>query len=50
MRELAFPGNWRIDGAFNHERLTEFSFESLVKDAGEKVFLILGSQGEVPVT
>lgn len=29
-----------IDGAFNHERLIEF-FESLVKDAGCKVFLIL---------
>lgn len=29
-----------IDGAFNHERLIEF-FESLVKDAGRKVFLIL---------
>lgn len=29
-----------IDGAFNHERLIEF-FESLVRDAGRKVFLIL---------
>lgn len=29
-----------IDGAFNHERLIEF-FESLIKDAGCKVFLIL---------
>jgi transposase len=29
-----------IDGAFNHERLIEF-FESLIKDADRKVFLIL---------
>jgi transposase len=29
-----------IDGAFNHEKLIEF-FESLIKDAGRKVFLIL---------
>lgn len=29
-----------IDGAFNHERLIEF-FESLIKDAGCKVFLSL---------
>lgn len=29
-----------IDGAFNHERLIEF-FESLIKDAGRKIFLIL---------
>jgi transposase len=29
-----------IDGAFNHERLIEF-FESLIKDAGKKIFLIL---------
>ena len=29
-----------IDGVFNHERLIEF-FESLVRDAGRKVFLIL---------
>ena len=29
-----------IDGAFNHERLIEF-FESLVKDTGKKIFLIL---------
>ncbi|MBK9220083.1 MAG: IS630 family transposase [Uliginosibacterium sp.] len=33
-----------IDGAFNHERLIEF-FESLVKDAGKKIFLILDNLG-----
>ena len=33
-----------IDGAFNHERLIEF-FESLIKDAGKKVFLILDNLG-----
>ncbi len=33
-----------IDGAFNHERLIEF-FESLVKDTGKKVFLILDNLG-----
>jgi transposase len=33
-----------IDGAFNHERLIEF-FESLIKDAGRKVFLILDNLG-----
>ena len=34
-----------IDGAFNHERLIEF-FESLVKDTGKKIFLILDNTGE----
>jgi transposase len=33
-----------IDGAFNHERLIEF-FESLVKDTGKKIFLILDNLG-----
>ena len=33
-----------IDGAFNHEKLIEF-FESLVKDAGKKIFLILDNLG-----
>ena len=33
-----------IDGAFNHEKLIEF-FESLIKDAGRKVFLILDNLG-----
>ena len=33
-----------IDGAFNHEKLIEF-FESLVKDAGKKIFLILNNLG-----
>lgn len=33
-----------IDGAFNHERLIEF-FESLIKDAERKVFLILDNLG-----
>jgi transposase len=33
-----------IDGAVNHERLIEF-FESLLKDAGRKVFLILDNLG-----
>jgi len=33
-----------IDGAFNHERLIEF-FESLIKDAGKKIFLILDNLG-----
>jgi transposase len=33
-----------IDGAFNHERLIEF-LESLVKDTGRKIFLILDNLG-----
>lgn len=33
-----------IDGAFNHEKLIEF-FESLIQDAGRKVFLILDNLG-----
>ncbi len=33
-----------IDGAFNHERLIEF-FESLVKDTGKKIFLVLDNLG-----
>jgi hypothetical protein len=33
-----------IDAAFNHEKLIEF-FESLVKDAGKKIFLILDNLG-----
>lgn len=33
-----------IDGAFNHARLIEF-FESLVKDADKKIFLILDNLG-----
>jgi transposase len=33
-----------IDGAFNHEKLIEF-FESLITDAGRKVFLILDNLG-----
>ena len=33
-----------IDGAFNHEKLIEF-FDSLVKDAGKKIFLILDNLG-----
>lgn len=33
-----------IDGAFNHERLIEF-FESLVRDTGKKIFLILDNLG-----
>lgn len=33
-----------IDGAFNHDKLIEF-FESLVKDAGKKIFLILDNLG-----
>ena len=33
-----------IDGAFNHEKLIEF-FESLIKDAGKKIFLILDNLG-----
>ena len=33
-----------IDGAFSHEKLIEF-FESLVKDAGKKIFLILDNLG-----
>ena len=33
-----------IDGAFNHEMVFEF-FESLVKDAGKKIFLILDNLG-----
>jgi hypothetical protein len=33
-----------IDGAFNHERLIEF-LESLVKDTGTKIFLVLDNFG-----
>ena len=33
-----------IDGAFNHERLIAF-LESLVKDTGKKIFLILDNLG-----
>ena len=33
-----------IDRAFKHERLIEF-FESLVKDTGKKIFLILDHLG-----
>lgn len=33
-----------VDGNFNHEKLIEF-FESLIRDAGRKVFLILDNLG-----
>lgn len=33
-----------VDGNFNHEKLIEF-FESLIRDAGKKVFLILDNLG-----